>query len=53
MSLQKLIEESRLRTEEYINQIIRYSVTEAIKLETIQELTENDPNFATIIEAIY
>ena len=52
MPLQKLIDKSRLRTEEYINQIIRYSVPEAIKLEEIQELSEDDPELVVIREAI-
>ena len=43
MPLQKLVDKSRLRTEEYINQIIRYSVPEAIKIEEIQELSGKDP----------
>ena len=52
MPLQKLIEKSRLRTEEYINQIIRYSIPEAIKLEEIQELSEKDPELLVVKEII-
>ena len=52
MPLQKLIEESRLRTEEYVNQILRYSLPEAIKLEEIQELSEKGPELVAIREAL-
>ena len=48
MPLQNLIEKSRLRTEEYINQILRFSLPEAIKLEDVQEHSEKDSELGLI-----
>ena len=49
---QKLIEKSRFRTEEYINQIVRYSIPEAITLEEIQKLSDEDPELIRIKQVI-
>ena len=52
MPLQKLIEKTRLRTEEYINQVIRYSLPAAITLKTVSEYSEKDPEIQLVRETI-
>ena len=54
MPLQTLVERTRIKTEEYINQIINYSLPSAIEFRAIEvkEFTEIDPVLQRVIKVI-
>ena len=52
MPLMEKIKESRLRTEEYINEIIRYARPAAISLEEIKKATEEDEELKSVIKSV-
>ena len=52
MPMQRLIDETRIKTEEYINEIINYALPVAIELEEIQECMKTDIVLQQVIEAV-
>ena len=49
MPLQHLIEQTRIRMEEYINQIVNYLLPSAIELDEVREYTRTDPVLQNVI----